>query len=171
MKKKNGFTIIELLVTIAIIGIITVIGINMGRSAVQRSMFTAAINQFVADFSLARQLASRENRYVAIDFDADGTSYRLLVQKSIQTPLTTDANSYRVNKTVVPYNGETFLNSADDFAVNSRGVVRAFPVVAGSSPISVTINFFRKKGKTDTIDYQRTITIYPSGGIKIENTK
>jgi prepilin-type N-terminal cleavage/methylation domain-containing protein len=171
MKKNKGFTIVELLITIALLAVVVVIGLNMGRSAVQRAKFTAAINQFVADFSLARQLASRENRYVAIDFDDNGTSYRILVQKQVQTPLTEDTSSYEVNKTVEPYGGESFVSGAQDFAVNSMGVIRAFPVNTGSAPLTVTLNFFRKQGLTDNIDYQSRITIYPSGGVKIEKQK
>lgn len=184
MKRNKGFTIIEIMITVAVLAIFLALSLNVGRSSMQRATFTAAVNQFVADFYYARQLASIENRYVAIVFNNNGRSYEIVVQRDIETLPTADPATYVVNKTVVPITGadpdrgDLFFDgaAARDFAFNSTGVVRAFPVVANSDPISFNLTFFRLHGDSQdganaVIDYQRTIWVYPSGGVKIENTK
>ena len=174
MKKKRGFSVVELLVTIAIMALILVLSLRVGRSSMQRASMTAAINEFVADFNYARLLATRENRYVAFDFNDNGASYtiRILRRVSLDPQLT---DSYENHKIASPMDGEPCFSGVTDFAVNSMGVIRQYPVDPNSSPITVTIDFYKAKKGSDTgsqvIDYQKTITIFPSGGIKIEDKK
>lgn len=177
MKKKRGFTVVEMLVALAIMGILVVLSFQVGRSSLQRASITAAINGFVADFNYARQLASRENRYVAFDFDVEGTegaSYTIRILKGISLDPSLET-SYTDEKTNSPMNGEPCFSGATDFAVNSMGVVRKYPVDITSNPVSVTINFFKIKGGagsgTTIKEYERFITIFPTGGIKIEEKK
>lgn len=170
MKRNKGFTVIEVLITLAVAAIFLGLVLNMGRSTMQRASFTAAINQFVADFYYARQLASRQNRYVAFIFSDDGMSYEIVVQRDIETFPTADPGTYVVDKAVTPLGeNEEFFdpNFATDFAVNSTGAIRAFPVIANTDTIGFAMAFFRKYG--DTIDYQKVVRVYPSGGIKIED--
>lgn len=172
MKKKRGFSVVEMLVAIAIMAVILVLSLQVGRSSVQRSSFTAAINNFVADFNYARQLATRENRYVAFDFNNDGASYTIRILRSVGLDPQSE-DSYINHKIASPMNGEPCFSGATNFAVNSMGVIRQYPVDPNASPITVTIDFFkaRTRGGTDTSekDYEKTITIFPTGGIKIEN--
>jgi prepilin-type N-terminal cleavage/methylation domain-containing protein len=172
MKKKRGFSVVEMLVAIAIIALVLVLSLRVGRSSVQRASFTAAINDFVADFNFARQLASRENRYVAFDFNDDGTSYTIRILKGVGLDPQLEA-SYKNHKIARPMDGNPFFSGVTDFAVNSMGVIRQYPVDPNSSPISVTMNFFKAKPGTESTtpvkDYQKTITIFPTGGIKIED--
>ncbi len=81
--KTKGFSLIELLVIIALIGIIAVVTIQIGRSAIQRTSSTRAINMFISDVSSIKQLAAKENRYFAISFNADGVSYTIQEQTNI----------------------------------------------------------------------------------------
>jgi prepilin-type N-terminal cleavage/methylation domain-containing protein len=172
MKKKNGFSILELLVALATMAVVLVLGLRVGRSSIQRASFTAAINGFVADFNYARLLATRENRYVAFDFNDDGATYAIRVlQKVSDDPQAED--SYVENKTGSPMNGLPCFSGATDFAVNSMGVIRQYPVDPNSNPITVTLDFFIAKKGTEygspEIDYRKKITIFPTGGIKIED--
>lgn len=170
MKKNEGFTVVELLVTVSIFALFVAISLRIGHSTVQRSSFNAAINQFVADFYSVRQLAAMENRYVAIVFDPSGTSYSIRVQKEVKTTLTANPATYLANKEVTPMAGDEFFESGNvaDFAINSTGVVRAYPVVPSSDPVQLTLNFFKKDRASEEIEYQKRIWIYPTGGIKIE---
>ncbi len=169
MKKNRGFTLVEILITLIVFGLLAVLSINFGLSSIKRASFNAAFNRFIADFYYARQLAAKDNRYAAIIFNNTGTSYDIVVQKDIQTPPTADVNTYIVDKTVRPMNGEEFFDGskATDFAFNSTGIVRAFPVDLNSDPIQFSLTFF-KKDKGGKV-YQKTVRIYPSGGIKIED--
>lgn len=168
----RGFTVLELLVTLAIIGTLVVMSMRLGRSTVQKASMTAAMNDFVADYNYARQLASRENRYVAFDFDDAGTSYTLRVQRRIGLDLTQE-DSYVDHKTVSPMDGSPCFSGATDFALNSMGVIRAYPVDPNASPITVTMTFFRGKegdySGEKPADYEKNITLFASGGIKIED--
>ena len=172
MKKKKGFSVVELLIAIAIMALVVVLSLQVGRSSVQRASFTAAINEFVADFNYARALATRENRYVAFDFNSDGTSYTLRILKGVSLDPQLE-DSYMNQKIVQPMDGQPCFSGATDFAVNSMGVIRQYPVNPNASPITVTLNFFKAKPGTEyttpVMDYQKTITIFPTGGIKIED--
>ena len=70
--KKSGFTLTELLVTLAVLGMLVAVGAKLGQRTMQRADFTTAINTFVADYNFSRMMASRDNRYVAIDFNDNG---------------------------------------------------------------------------------------------------
>ncbi len=174
MKLKNrqnekGMTIIEILVTLAIFGAILAVSVNLGKAAAQRTNLSNAVNKFVADYSYARMLASRDNRYVAIVFEEDGTGYSILVQRKIGDDLT-QAENYDVDKVVRPMDNEVFFEHAvtTSFAVNSMGMVKAFPVNPNNPPITVILDFFVKDKVLDEIDYEQTITLFPTGGIKID---
>lgn len=163
-KKNSGYTITEMLVALALIAVVITMAIGVGRSALHRANFTSVLNGFMADFNYARQLATRLNRYVAIDFDNQGRSYQILVQRNIG-----DFVNFDVDREVNPLSGEEFLAGSTDFVVNSMGIIRAYPVVANSPPIQVTLEFIQKnKANTGTV-YKTNVTIFPSGGIKIED--
>jgi prepilin-type N-terminal cleavage/methylation domain-containing protein len=168
-KKNKGFTIMEMVVTLAIMAIMFTLSLSMGRSTMQRGSFVSAYNQFLADFYYARQLASTENKYVAMVFDPLGKFYSLRIQSTIDTDLKDDKNYFDLKKVEPMGSSEKpFFSGATDFAINSTGTVRSYPVDVDSDPISVSITFFKKNESTDEIDFQKKIWIYPSGGIKIE---
>jgi prepilin-type N-terminal cleavage/methylation domain-containing protein len=175
MKNKRGFSLVELLVTLAFMAILLVLVGKTGRSTIQRSSFTSAVNGFVADLSLARQLAARENRYVAIDFDEGGTQYIIKLQQRVGvSPM--NENNYDDVKTVSPMGGEQFLEAPQDFAVNSAGFTMAYPVNPALGPVSVALKFIKKKNIEalaieKNYDYEKDLTIFPSGGIRIETKK
>jgi prepilin-type N-terminal cleavage/methylation domain-containing protein len=165
-KRNRGFSVIELLISIALIGMIVVVSIGIGRSAISRANFTTAMNQFVADVAYARQLASRTNRYVAIEFSDDGASYTIWVQRGLGS-----FTIFDVDKKVDPLNGGEFFDpdKATDFTVNSMGIIRPFPLVANAQPITATIDFIQTNKASGNVEFKNTVTIYPSGGIKIED--
>jgi hypothetical protein len=156
-----------MLVTLLVLAIFLTLTLSVGRSATQRASFTAAFNQFVADFYFARQLAAKENKYVAMVFDPLGRFYTIRVQTELDADLTTFESYYKL-KRVTPLDGLEFFSGATDFAFNSTGVVRAYPVNLALDPISVSITFFKKHEATGKMDYKKSVLIYPTGGIKIE---
>jgi prepilin-type N-terminal cleavage/methylation domain-containing protein len=169
MHKKSGFTIMELLLVLVILGVLVALSLSVGDSVTSNSRITGLINNFLADYSAAKLLAASENRYVAITFANDGRSYTLQKQ--------TDVSSYASwthVKTVVPFSDRSFFASGEvsDFAINSTGEVRLLPLADPlPSPSSITLKFYIRKGAgvaSDPYAYQRTIQIFPYGGLKVE---
>jgi prepilin-type N-terminal cleavage/methylation domain-containing protein len=163
-KHSKGFTIIEMLITLAVLAALIVVSVGVGRSAIQRANFTSALNNFVADVSYARQLASRTNRYVAIDFNDAGSSYTIKVQDKLG-----DYTTFNDDRTIDPMSGQQFVENFSDFTINSVGMIRDFPVTAGSGIKTITLDFIQLNSVTGSYDYKKTVTLFPSGGIKIEN--
>lgn len=170
MKNKKGFTVVELLVTFVVLAGFLAMSLSIGRSSLQRAKFTDAFNTFVADFYNARQLASVENKYVAILFDDSGRFYTIRIQSEYGVDLASE-DSFIDYKTVTPMNGDPFFTVIEggNFAFNPMGVIRAYPVNVNLDAISAKIEFFKKHDATGAVDFKKTIWIYPSGGIKIGN--
>ncbi len=168
MKKNNGYSIIELLAVIAIIAAVAITSVAVTRTILPRSYLSTTINKFSADYAYARQLASKENRYVAFVFNNDGTSYTLETQNNIGafgvgptywTPI-------KRKKDISPMGGRKFINSPTNFTINSLGEIRDYPNCGGM--ISVVLNFSFAKGIQD---YGSQIKLYQNGGIKIGKIK
>jgi len=166
MKKNQGFTVIELLVVLALMGIVLTMTITIGRSAMQKSSFNGAVNKFVSDFSYAKQLALRENRYVMLDFDPNGKLYTIKKQATIGD---TDTDNWDIVKQEEPMSDKDFFDgsSSQDFAVNSVGEVFTCPLAANPQPTQISLSFFVKNRVNGTVDYQKNVIIYAYGGIKI----
>lgn len=166
-KNENGFTVVELLITVLFIAILLAMALRVGKRATQQADFAAGINTFVSDLAYARQLASRENRYVAFDFSDDGTSYTMLVQRQIGLDLSNPA-SFAEEKVVEPNKGLPFVTAPTDFSVNAMGLIRDYPVDQSAPPITIVMNFFRKDRLSGEISHQKKLTIFPYGGVKID---
>jgi len=54
LPKENGFTLIELIITLTVVGILTAIAVPALRQFVESSRLTTATNDFIGDLSLAR---------------------------------------------------------------------------------------------------------------------
>jgi len=63
---KNGFTLIELMVTITIMGIVTAIGVPSFKSVVTGTKITTTVNKMVASINFSRSEAVKRNQYVVL---------------------------------------------------------------------------------------------------------
>lgn len=95
MKHSRGFTLTEMLVVIAIIGIIAVVGIPAFQNYMHAFKLRTTANQVVNDLRFARQMATTEN----VPFKMTRTndpgdppgSYRLMKFATTQTTIPTPA--------------------------------------------------------------------------------
>ena len=74
--KQTGFTLLELMVTIGIIGILVGIGVPSISDWIQRSQVRAETQKYVGILSLARSTAITNNQVITVEFaapDADGS--------------------------------------------------------------------------------------------------
>lgn len=79
-RSQQGFTILELLLVCAVVGILSAVGLTTFRSAVNRSKVSEASAQIMADLQRARSAAQRYNQDGIFKVAADNaTSYTLTI--------------------------------------------------------------------------------------------
>lgn len=172
MKSQKGVSVVEMMVVMLFLAIVIAMAFRLSDSITANSRITGLINNFLADFSSAKLLASTENRYVSVTFAADGRSYTLQKQADI-----TNFNTWTRIKTVVPFSESSFCKSEEvsNFAINSTGEVRLLKS-DGTPDMTTALGtisqaFFVRKGRgtdDDPVVYRRTIQIFPYGGLKVE---
>jgi len=176
MRKNKGFSLVELLVTILVIGIIAAIGMTLNRDTVRKTDVAAAFNTFLSDYNFARQLAARENRIVAFHFHDDGYTYSIMKLRAITQDATSTA-SYETIKTISPVGKpERFIEGttggALDFSINSMGMIQDYPINAANPSPKMVLYFYAKASSSSSYAapvFVKRMTIFPSGGYKIEN--
>jgi type IV fimbrial biogenesis protein FimT len=72
MNKQAGFTMIELAVTIAIVGILSAIAIPNGIAWISNSRVKSSARDIVSMIQRARTEAARDGAFVVVSFDPDG---------------------------------------------------------------------------------------------------
>lgn len=74
MKNNAGFTLIELMITVAIVGILLVVGVPSLKNTMQSNQVIAASNDLVSAMHIARSEAIKLNSRVTICESSNGTS-------------------------------------------------------------------------------------------------
>ena len=69
MRKPGGFTLIEMLVTIALLGVLAVIAIPQFRTLLERNQVVSAANDLVAALLMARSEAINQEATVTVKSD------------------------------------------------------------------------------------------------------
>ena len=74
MKKHSGFTLIELMITLIIIGVLLVVGVPSLKTFMQGNQLIASTNELISAFHVARSEAIKLNASVTICESTNGTS-------------------------------------------------------------------------------------------------
>ncbi|PCI09289.1 MAG: hypothetical protein COB77_00265 [Gammaproteobacteria bacterium] len=74
MKKLTGFTLIELIITMAIVGVLLVVGVPSMKTFMQGSQLIASSNELLAALNIARSEAIKSNASVTFCASSNGTS-------------------------------------------------------------------------------------------------
>jgi prepilin-type N-terminal cleavage/methylation domain-containing protein len=123
LHSHNGFTLIELIIVIAISAIISAIAIPNYLNYREGSKLRGAVNNLVANIELARSRSIKENGNVAVVFDSDGLGYRVF--EDFNSNWTLDADERMLRTVDLPPNvivelPTTFADNRMHF--NSRGI-------------------------------------------------
>ena len=96
MKKQSGFTLTELMITVAIVGILLMVGLPSLKTFMQGSQVVAATNELVSALHVTRSEAIKLNKKVTICVSSDGKTC-LSSKKWVQGWIVfVDANDDRV---------------------------------------------------------------------------
>jgi len=74
MKNYSGFTLLELLITVAVIAIAMAIAVPSMREFTQNDRLTTNINTFIGHLALARSEAVKRSQQVAVCVSNDAAS-------------------------------------------------------------------------------------------------
>ncbi len=74
MKKYTGFTLIELMITLAVVGILLMVGVPSLKTFMQGNQLIASTNELISALHVARSEAIKLNTRVSICESSDGAS-------------------------------------------------------------------------------------------------
>ncbi|ROO30350.1 pilus assembly protein [Salinisphaera orenii MK-B5] len=90
MEQNRGFGLVELMITVFIVGLLATIAVPSFASLLERMRLTSSVNEYVAAIQGARSLAVREGRIALVCPSSDGTRCSTGVGYSSGWLITTD---------------------------------------------------------------------------------
>ncbi|QAU25465.1 prepilin-type N-terminal cleavage/methylation domain-containing protein [Dyella sp. M7H15-1] len=153
-RQTKGFTVVELVVVIAIIAIITVFGIPSYKSVITQNRMAGEINDLATDVELARSAAVKQGLTVTICPSTDPT-----VSPSGTTPsctANTEWNTGWIVFTDVSGN-QTFNTNTGDVLLHAHGPFTGTDTLVSTST-KVTLQFvtFNRMGGTGSFSTSPT---------------
>lgn len=153
MKKNTGFTLVELMITMFIVGILLAVGVPSLKIMMQGNQWVATSNELVSALHVARSEAIKLNKKVTICISSDGTS------------CLTNSNKWQKGWIIfVDANGDqigTGANCETITDINSDCLLRVHDAI-DDSQLSVT-------GKFDSINQDIEFFTFSSRGLPKDN--
>jgi len=130
LSANRGFTLIELMVTIAIVGIVSMIAVpNMIGWRAERKM-RGAVNNLQGDMQLARFRAIRDAENVAVVFNPGANSYTVFVDSNLSWTL--DAGEDELRNVTLPVGVTLNTNFPPSGSNRTRFNSKGMPSVIGT---------------------------------------
>ena len=131
----RGFTLVELVLVIIIMGVVAAIAMPRFAQATARQQLSAAADRLVSDFEKAQHTARASSNQVAISFDVAGNSYTVTPASGSAYVVQLDESPYQVTIAKASFDGATTM-SFNGYGIPSS----AGAVVLESSTGSVVVN-------------------------------
>lgn len=74
MRKTHGFTVIELMITLALAAVILTLGVPAFQGLMERNQLASNINSFISSLALARSEAVKRKQIIAVCASSDGAT-------------------------------------------------------------------------------------------------
>jgi len=158
MRRNKGFTLVELLVAVAILGIMLAVAITALGKARHNWTLRGEINEFMMTFYRARALAMKDESIVRIHFDSISNPRRYWIQEK-EGSLYID-----VKKTShsIPAQASYLINPQVDIVFLPDG-----RMVMEQGTGNYVLTFFTVRISMATIpQHYFQITLYPMGGVE-----
>lgn len=171
MKKKSGFTLVELLVVLALMSVIVVVASGINYNARHRWTMSDFARDITTSYQQLKQLAAKENLPCRMKFSAQGFAmYRS--QRGVGGVLSWVADPIRaidLGSTSTVY----VKNDTLDLAIDSRGFVyqtddASPPLFNMIGPLTLEVRNPHRKG--GNFGDRALITFYPFGGLNVQKT-
>lgn len=157
MKNSAGFTLIELMITVAIMSILLTVGLPSFQSIIIDSRLTATANAMLSAYQLARSEGLKQHKDVYVLTTDSWETWQVKV-KAAAEPFATFSNSKKI--TITPYgdvggygaNGRTVTATGSQTSCNS----------SNSTPPTCGFTFKNADGSSS-----RTLNIVATGRTKV----
>ncbi len=152
---RKGFTVVELLVVLLLIGVMVSMSIGISRRTSQRWALRGTAREITSMFYQAKQLASRENSLVMLDFT---TNEYVLSESQNNVWLRLKSGKYNekvtVSKTPISHSGFAISPSGMLLHPDTKAIY-GMQTIEIKSPNGASFDFIR-------------INVYPYGGIRVQ---